>query len=70
MNKEYLDEMYVKLKNKEEYKFFLDRLEHSIIIIDKNQIEFINSKFLRQFQYLIEYYDNNRIRDPEIPLST
>jgi len=32
-NIEFLHQIYEKLKNKEEYKFMLDRLEHSIIII-------------------------------------
>ena len=35
-----------KLKNEEEYKFMLDKLEHSIIIIKKDQIEFVNHTFL------------------------
>ena len=33
VNNEFIEEIYEKLKSKSEYKFILDRLEHSIIII-------------------------------------
>jgi hypothetical protein len=33
INIEFLYQIYEKLKNEEEYKFMLDKLEHSIIII-------------------------------------
>lgn len=62
-NKEYLDEVQVKLTNEKEYKFILDRLEYSIIIIEKNQIEFVNDKFLTQFHGLIQQYSDHRIRE-------
>ena len=48
-NTEFIDGMYEKLKSKEEYKFILDRLEHSIIIIQNGQIEFANDRFIDQF---------------------
>ena len=51
--------MHEKLKNKEEYKFMIDRLEHSIIIIQDEQIEFANNSFLNQFQSLISLYSSN-----------
>ena len=41
-----LDDLNEKLKNEEEYKFMLDKLEHSIIIIKNDQIEFVNNSFL------------------------
>lgn len=46
----------MKLQNKEEYKFMIDRLEHSILIINDHQIEFVNTKFLNQFKDLIVFY--------------
>lgn len=46
INFEQLQLINDKLKNKEEYKFMLDRLEHSIIIIQKDQIEYVNDSFL------------------------
>ena len=33
-NTDFVDGIYEKIKSKEEYKFILDRLEHSIIIIE------------------------------------
>lgn len=45
-NTEFIDGIYEKLKSKEEYKFILDRLEHSIIIIQNGQIEFANDRFI------------------------
>ena len=44
-----MDEVCQKLENKEEYKQIIDRLEHSILIKDGHQIEFVNTKFLNQF---------------------
>ena len=46
VNNEFVEEIYEKLKSKEEYRFILDKLEHSIIIIKDNQIEFVNDRFL------------------------
>ena len=39
----------------------MDRLEHSIIIVEDHNIEFANSKFLNQFQDLIRYYNTHRV---------
>lgn len=52
----FIDRIHEKLESKEEYKFILDRLEHSIIIIQNGQIEFVNDLFLSQFQGLINLY--------------
>ena len=38
-----------KLQSKEEYKFVIDRLVHSMIIIKNDQIEYTNDRFLVQF---------------------
>ena len=38
----------------------LDKLEHSIIIIKNDQIEFINNSFLTHFQNLISQYSIER----------
>ena len=59
INMEQLQLINDKLKNKKEYKFMLDRLEHSIIIIKKDQIEYVNDSFLSQFQNLINKYVND-----------
>ena len=53
VNNEFLDQICLKLKNKEEYKFIIDRLEYSIIMVENDQIEFVNCKFLNQFKDLI-----------------
>ena len=36
VNNQFLEEVYLKLKNKEEYKFMIDRLEHSILIKNRH----------------------------------
>ena len=46
INNEFIEQAIHKLKTKEEYKFILDRLEHSIITVQNGQIEFVNTKFL------------------------
>ena len=46
VNFDYMDELQKKVKNMEEHKYIIDRLENSIIIIDDHQIEFVNTKFL------------------------
>lgn len=45
-NNEFIDEVYEKLKSKEEFKFILDKLDYSIIIVDGNKTDFVNNKFL------------------------
>lgn len=49
VNFEHMDELSSKIVNKQEYKYIIDRLEHSIVIIADDQIDFVNSKFLNQF---------------------
>lgn len=46
-NNEFIDEVYEKLKSKEEFKFILDKLDYSIIIVDGNKTDFVNSKFIQ-----------------------
>ena len=50
VNREFIKEVINKLISKEEYKFILDHLEHSIILVENDQVEFVNSKFLNQFK--------------------
>ena len=38
VNRSFIKEVVHKMKNKEEYKFILDRLEHSIIMVENDQI--------------------------------
>ena len=55
-NMEFIDEVYEKLKSKEEFKFILDKLDYSIIIIDGNKTDFVNTKFLHTFKsQIIDY---------------
>ena len=46
VSNDFIEEFHAKLHGKELYKFILDRLEHSIVIIQDDQIEFINDRFL------------------------
>ena len=49
INNEFIDQVVHKLNTKEEFKFIIDRLEHSIIMVENDKIEFVNGKFLNQF---------------------
>ena len=49
INSEFIDQVVHKLNTKEEFKFIIDRLEHSIIMVENDKIEFVNGKFLNQF---------------------
>ena len=54
---EHRDLVLSKLKSQEEQKYIIDSLENSIIITTNTQIEFVNTKFLNQFQDLIPLYN-------------
>ena len=56
VNNEFIDEVFEKLRGKEEYKFILDKLDYSIIIVDDNQTDFVNDKFLHLFKGHIRSY--------------
>lgn len=58
VNGSYIEGLHEKLQSKEEYKFILDKLEHSIIVIQDGQVEFVNDRFLNQFQGLINLYNS------------
>ena len=60
-----MDEVCLKLETKEEYKQIIDHLEHSILNIYDDQIEFVNSKFLNQFQDIIRYQNEHRLEVSE-----
>ena len=56
VNYEFMDATFANLVAQQEYKFILNKLDYSIIILKDDQIEFVNDRFIYQFERLINHY--------------
>ena len=64
---EFVAELSKKLNTQNDLKHILDNLEEGIIVINENQIEFVNDTFLTQLQKLI--IKQQKKKDDEKPLN-